>query len=85
MQHTFIGTGEGNYVRCLSCGGMWTLAGDGRAPGEYAQSFDGHMASDCRGLYTATDGGGRCHHYAGECPVSECSLDGECNCLFCKS
>ncbi len=84
MQHTFVGTGERNYVRCLACGGLWTVAGNGRASGEFAQSFDGHVASDCLGLLTTGDGG-RCHHYADECPVSECSLDGECNCLFCRS
>ena len=78
MLHNFIGTGERGYARCLACGGLW-----GTDDGDYI-SIDGKPASPCRGLLANGDGG-RCHHYAHECPVDECSLDPECNCLFCHS
>jgi hypothetical protein len=77
---------EGNvesHVSCFRCGGMWQVAGDGRASGAFARSITGDLAVDCRGV--STNPNGNCHHYAGECASSICDIDSECNCLICYS
>jgi hypothetical protein len=78
MNHKYIGS-EDSGVSCLTCGGYWSLAGNGKASGAYAQSLDGSWPTDCTG--NTSEG----HHYADECPADECSLTGECNCLRCHS
>jgi len=71
------------HVSCLTCGGMWQVAGDGRGSGASARSLTGDLAVDCRGLSASPNGS--CHHYADECASATCDLDLECNCLFCYS
>jgi hypothetical protein len=70
-------------LSCQICGGLWYLRGDGKSSGEYAQSMSGEMATDC------SDNHDQCHHYADECPTlpftGTCSLDPDCNCLYCRS
>ena len=78
MNHKYIGS-EDSGVSCLTCGGLWSLAGNGKASGAYAQSLSGEWPTDCSGN---TD---ECHHYADECYADECNIDPDCNCLHCRS
>lgn len=77
--HKWISTDSEEHISCLICGGMWTLAGNGKASGEYAQSFTGDFAVDCTGNTS------QCHHYPDECPADECMINPDCNCLHCYS
>jgi len=71
--HRFIGVGESDLSQCLECGGLWVwdFADNSR------RSLNGVLAGDC-----VTDIE---HHYKGECPGENCSLNPGCNCLHCDS
>lgn len=79
--HTWMSTDTPEYDTCLVCGGMWQEKYPGEVVSEH-QSWRGEYPSPCTANTSA------CHHYSGECPVtdgSECQVDLECNCLFCDS
>lgn len=79
--HKWISTDTPEHDTCLVCGGMWQEKYPGEVVSEH-ESLRGEYPSHC------TANTNQCHHYAGECYItdgSECQLDPECNCLFCDS
>jgi hypothetical protein len=72
MSHKWI-SADADTASCLTCGGLWTSTEDAHV------ALDGELAAYCSGNTS------QCHHYSDECPVDECKLDPECNCLSCHS
>jgi len=95
MSHKFIGLDRAEYddetidgyLQCLTCGGVWQNnvcpAHSTKECAPYAGAIDGTVAVECS---TNTN---QCHHYADECSTlpftGTCSLDPDCNCLYCHS
>jgi hypothetical protein len=76
MFHNFIGADTG-YISCMTCGGMWQDNDPASTVTNYSAA-NGDEVIDC----TPT-GHTSCHHYSGECGEDTCTLNPECNCLFC--
>lgn len=74
MFHVWISTDSEDHDSCLVCGGTWAVTDDGH------EAANGDMPNPC------TRNTSQCHHYSGECNITDgspCQLDPECNCLFC--
>ena len=91
MNHVYItvDTDEDGteIVSCQICGGLWQInvcpAHSTKECAPYASALDGSPATLCPDKFD------QCHHYADECATlpftGTCSLDPDCNCLYCRS